>query len=121
MKGKIHLCGMVFYGRHGHHPEEKALGQRFIVDLTLTMDMGDAAARDDLNATVNYAEVYSLCRDLVEGTPVKLIETLADRILTAILDRHPRVLTAAIFLKKPAVPIAGVLEHVAVEAERSRG
>lgn len=120
MTGKIHLRGMVFYGRHGHHPEEKALGQRFIVDLTLTLDMTEAAANDDLNATVNYAEVYSLCRDMVEGMPVRLIETLADRILASVLERHPRVEAVSILVRKPAVPIAGALDYVAVEAERSR-
>ncbi|MDX2186746.1 MAG: dihydroneopterin aldolase [Opitutaceae bacterium] len=121
MNGIIHLRGMVFYGRHGHHPEENALGQRFTVDLSLELDMAEAAARDDLHSTVNYAEVYSLCRDIVEGKPVRLIETLADRILAAVLERHPRVSRARIELKKPSVPIAGALDHVAVEATRSRG
>jgi 7,8-dihydroneopterin aldolase/epimerase/oxygenase len=120
MNGTIHLKGMVFYGRHGHHPEEKALGQRFIVDLSLELDIREAAARDDLASTVNYAAVYSLCRDIVEGSPVRLIETLADRVLKAVLDSHPRVRRAHIEVRKPSVPIAGALEYVAVEASLSR-
>ncbi len=121
MQGTIHLRGLVFYGRHGHHPEEKALGQRFVLDLSLQVDMTEAASRDDLSATVNYAEVYALCRDIVEGLPVRLIETLADRLMTEILARHPRVQRVHLVLKKPSVPIAGALDYVAVEAERSRG
>lgn len=121
MNGTIHLRGMIFYGRHGHHPEENALGQRFIVDLSLDLDMADAAARDELAATVNYAAVYSQCKDIVEGSPVRLIETLADRLLRAVLERHPRVTRARVEVRKPSVPIAGALDHVAVEASRSRG
>ncbi|WP_404420672.1 dihydroneopterin aldolase [Nibricoccus sp. IMCC34717] len=120
MNGKIHLNGMVFYGRHGHHPEENALGQRFVVDLTLELDIAEAAARDELGATVNYAAVYSLCRDIVEGSPVRLLETLTDRVLKAVLERHPRVAAVHIEVRKPSVPIAGALEYVAVEASRHR-
>lgn len=120
MQGTIHLNGMVFYGRHGALPEEATLGQRFIVDLALRLDIAAAADHDDLSATVNYAEVYSLCRDVVEGEPVKLIETVAGRILRDVLVRFPRVTSARVLVRKPSVPIAGSLDHAAVEAELHR-
>jgi 7,8-dihydroneopterin aldolase/epimerase/oxygenase len=121
MKGKIHLQGLVFFGYHGCHHEETKLGQRFIVDLRLTTDMTEAAAHDLVGHTVNYVEVYSLCRDIVQGAPVHLLETLCDRLLTAVLAHHPRVEHVWVQVKKPAVPIPGALDWVAVEAERSRG
>lgn len=120
MKGTIHLRGMVFYGRHGHLPEEKVLGQRFVLDVSLVVDMAAAAANDDLHATVNYAAVYSECRDIVEGQPLRLLETLADRVLTRVLEVFPTVESVQVVVKKPSVPIAGALDYVAVEATRSR-
>ena len=42
----IALRGMVFYGFHGNRPEEQALGQRFVIDVVLTMDLSAAGASD---------------------------------------------------------------------------
>ncbi len=120
MKGKIHLQGLVFFGHHGCHHEETTLGQRFVLDVTLTTDMAEAARQDHVAATVNYVEVYEQCRAVVEGAPVHLLETLCDRLLTVLLEQHPRVERAWVKVTKPGVPIAGALDAVAVEAERSR-
>ena len=51
---------------------------------------------------------------------VKLLETLCDRLLTAILQECPRVSRVDLTIKKPSAPIPGVLEYVAVEASRDR-
>ena len=76
----IHLNEMEFYGYHGALPEETKLGQRFRVTVSLATDLSEAGKTDDLDKTVNYAEVYSVCRSIVEGEPVKLIETVAEKI-----------------------------------------
>jgi len=120
MNGRIQLKGMAFYGYHGHHPEESVRGQRFLVDLTLTCDFAAAAATDQLGATVDYVQVYEVCRRIVEHDRVKLLETLADRILVAVLADCPGVSRAEITIKKPAAPIPGVLDYVAVETSRER-
>jgi dihydroneopterin aldolase len=120
MQGRIHLKNMAFYGYHGHHPEENALGQRFQVDLILTSDATEAAATDSLGATVDYVRVYDLCRKVVEQERVKLLETLAGRIIDAILGACPRVERVEILIKKPAAPIPGTLDYVAFEATSDR-
>ena len=81
----IHLNEMKFYGYHGVLPEETKLGQRFCVTVSLATDLAAAGKTDDLDKTVNYAEVYELCQKIVEGEPVKLIETVAENIAGAIL------------------------------------
>lgn len=121
MQGRIQLKNMVFFGYHGHHPEENALGQRFLVDLTLVADASEAAAGDDLAAAVDYVRVYDLCRTVVERERVKLLETLAARIMGAILRECPRVLRVEVTIKKPAAPIPGPLDYVAFEASLERG
>ena len=63
---RITLMGMEFFGYHGVLPEENKLGQRFVVDLVLELDLHQAGLNDDLNATINYAEVYQEVRELVE-------------------------------------------------------
>jgi dihydroneopterin aldolase len=120
MTGKIHLKNMAFYGYHGALAEENALGQRFLVDLALTLDIGEASRTDQLVHTVDYVQIYALCRRIVEQERVKLLETLANHLLDAVLAACPRVQTAAIVVRKPSVPLGGPLDYVALETEKSR-
>lgn len=120
MTGRITLSNMVFYGYHGDLPEESKLGQRWIVDLVLTLDIAAAAASDDLNQTVDYTRVYAICRETVEKDRFKLIEALANHVIDRVLDASPIVDAVTITIKKPSVPIAGILDHVAVETSKTR-
>jgi len=82
----ISLVGIVLYGYHGARPEERTLGQRFIVDVDLHADLRVASRSDDLANTVNYSEVYQVVETIIGGEPVNLIETLAARIAEALLS-----------------------------------
>ena len=117
---RIIVAGMVFYGYHGVRPAERLTGQRFMVDLQVTRDLGAAGRSDDLGDTVSYSEIFRLVKDIVEGPPHNLIESLADAIASAVLDAHD-VDTVTVAVKKPEPPIAGaVLDYAGVEITRSR-
>ena len=120
MNGRIHLKNMVFYGYHGALAAENALGQRFFIDLVLTLDIAEAARTDELETTVDYVNVHAICREIVEHERVKLLETLANRLLDRVLAACPRVIEAEIIIKKPSVPMGGVLDYVAVETSKKR-
>jgi len=120
MTGRIHLKNMVFFGYHGARAEESTLGQRFLIDLVLTLDIAEAARTDDLNTTVDYAKVYTLCREIVERDRVKLLETLANHIIDRVLESSPRVTKVEIVIRKPSVPVGGALDYVAVETGKER-
>ena len=115
----IHLNEMQFYGYHGVLPEENKIGQRFGMTVSLATDLSKAGETDDLDKTVNYAEVYMICRDIVEGAPVKLIETVAEEVAKAILTSYSdKVLGVRINLVKPDPPIQGHYASVSVEITR---
>jgi len=120
MNGRIHLKNMVFYGYHGNLAEENALGQRFMIDLVMTLDIAEAAQTDNLHATVDYVKVYGICRQILEHDRVKLLETLANHLLDRILEACPRVTKAEIIIKKPSAPMGGVLDYVALETSKER-
>jgi dihydroneopterin aldolase len=120
MNGRIHLKNMTFYGYHGHLAEENALGQRFMVDLVLTLDIADAARTDALQHTVDYTQVFALCRDVLEQDRVKLLETLGSDIIDRILAKFERVQQVDIMIKKPSVPVPGALDYVALETSKAR-
>ncbi len=116
----IRLMGMEFYGHHGCLPAERAQGQRFIVDVVLTLPLQQAGRTDDLAATVNYAAVFQDVRAIVEGEPVNLLETVAERIAARLLARYAPVQTVTVTVHKPGAPIAGTFRDAAVEITRQR-
>ena len=117
---KIILSGMVFYGFHGANSEEKELGQRFIVDLEIEYDLRPAGATDALTDTVNYSRFYKAVKEVMEGPSLNLLEAVAQRIASGILELYP-VESVMVKLKKPEVPIKGsILDYAAVQICRRR-
>jgi dihydroneopterin aldolase len=119
---RILLEGMVFHGHHGTLPAERELGQPFVVDVELRLDLRPAGLSDDLAQTVDYSEVHRRAREIVEGAPVDLTETVAERLATAILQDHPSVEAVRVKVAKPHVRLDDtVLAGSAVEILRRRG
>lgn len=118
---RILLSEMVFHGRHGTLPAEHELGQPFVVSVELQLDLRPAGISDDLTKTVDYSEVHRMAREIVEGRPVQLVETLAERIAAAALDDHPTVEAVKVRVAKPHVRLGEtVLAGSAVEVLRRR-
>ncbi|MFP5335203.1 MAG: 2-amino-4-hydroxy-6-hydroxymethyldihydropteridine diphosphokinase [Actinomycetes bacterium] len=119
MPDRIELSGLRAKGFHGVFEDERRAGQEFVVDLVLHVDTREAAAGDDLAATVDYGAVARRVHDLVTGPPYDLIETLADRIAVACLE-HSRVEGVEVAVHKPQAPITVPFEDVIVRVTRRR-
>ncbi|MDP8269384.1 MAG: dihydroneopterin aldolase [Candidatus Tenebribacter davisii] len=117
---KIHLHEMVFYGYHGVHPEERKLGQRFIVNFSYETDAKHDAEIKSLQDTVDYTKVFSIIKHTMEEREFFLLEVCANTILDSILISFPNIIYADVRIKKPSVPINGSLDSVEVEMERDR-
>ena len=102
---------MAFYGFHGTDPNESKLGGRFYVDAVLVADLSTAGQSDRLEDTVNYEQVYRIIRDHVEGQRFNLLEALAQKIAVA---------KVTVRVRKPAVPLKGILDYTQVEVVRQR-
>ena len=110
----------MFYGFHGMNPAEQELGQRFIVDLTATLDLGQAGTSDMLEDTVSYTRLYQTVKEVMEGPSRKLLENAAETIAGRLLDQQD-ISAVQIRIKKPEVPMKGsVLDYAAVEIVRKR-
>jgi len=112
---------MKFYAYHGVFPEENRLGQQYKVDVEVLVDLQKAGQTDDLQYTVNYAEIYEIVKEKVEKERYQLIEALAENIATKILHHFPQVQETIIRLTKPNPPIPGQYDSVAIEIKRGRG
>ena len=112
---------MVFHGRHGTLPAERELGQPFVVDIELRLDLQPAGLSDDLARTVDYSEVHRQAKEIVEGPPVSLTETVAERIAGTVLENFPTVEAVRTKVAKPNVRLDDtVLIGSAVEVVRHR-
>jgi len=112
--GVVRLQNMTFFAHHGCLPAEQELGQTFQVDVELRLDLGAAAASDDLDRAVDYAEIYGVVEKVVCGSRFRLLEALAGAIARALAGRYrPEGLTVRV--RKPHPPIPGRLDCVEVE------
>ncbi|MDF2787238.1 dihydroneopterin aldolase [Neobacillus niacini] len=117
---KIFVNQMEFYGYHGVFPEETKLGQRFVVDLMVLVDLKKAGQTDELEYSVNYGELFQVCKEVVEGKPYKLVEAVAEKIAETVLGQFTLVSEVTIKVIKPDPPIPGHYQSVAVEITRGR-
>ncbi len=117
MPDRVLIHGVQFHGHHGVRAEERELGQRFVVDVELRLDLSPAAGTDNLAATVDYERVHALVVEVGTGERFNLLETLATRIASAILEGFP-VRQVTVRATKPSPPVAGILGGVSVEITR---
>jgi 7,8-dihydroneopterin aldolase/epimerase/oxygenase len=117
---RMMLKRMVFYGYHGVYPEENRLGQKYIVDLDLGLDLSRAAQSDDVADTINYADIHAVVKAIVEGAPVKLIETLTEKIASALFGTYTSIIKATVSVTKPNPPFDITFDGVTVELRRQR-
>lgn len=117
---KIHINGIKTYAYHGAIQEERVLGQYFITDLVLHVDLTNASKTDNLSETVHYGEVYNLVEEIVKGEPVSLIERLAGKINAELFDRYDKIIEVETTITKPNPPIDGNYDSVAITLQGKR-
>jgi len=120
MTDRVSVRNLRLRGRHGVLPEESRLGQEFQFDIDCAIDASVCAAEDDYTKAVCYASLCQIVRDVSDGGPFRLVETLADRVAGEILARHAPVIEAVVTIRKPAAPIEAQFDWVGVTVERRR-
>ena len=115
---KIEIRDLECFCHHGMLKEETALGQKFLVSVSLYTDTRRAGTHDDLTFSVDYAEVSHFVYDMMKNTEYKLVEAVAERIAREVLLRY-RVLDAVeVRIKKPWAPILLPMDTVALTIKR---
>ena len=117
---KIIIEDLEVYAYHGVAPEEKALGQMFLVCLELGVDLEKAAHKDRLGLTVSYSRICDTVEEILGKEKFDLIEAAAYAIILGIFERYPNIARVKVLLKKPWAPMGRHLKYAAVEMERTR-
>ncbi|XP_010557982.1 PREDICTED: dihydroneopterin aldolase 2 [Tarenaya hassleriana] len=118
---KLILRGLKFYGYHGAIPEERTLGQMFMLDIDAWTSLRKAGESDSLTDTISYVDIYSIAKEVVEGTPKNLLEAVAELIATKTLKAFPPITAVRVKLWKPNVALVqGHIDFLGVEIVRYR-
>jgi 7,8-dihydroneopterin aldolase/epimerase/oxygenase len=116
----ITLENMAFFGFHGTKPSEGELGGRFFVDVVMHADLSKPGRTDRLADTIDYERAFAIVRDHVEGKRFKLLEALAQNIADALLEAFKPLAQVEVRVRKPGVPIRGILDYTEIEVVRDR-
>lgn len=115
---KIYINNLEFIGFHGVFPEEKKLGQKFLVSLELIVDTREAGKTGDLTKSVHYGLVAQDVERVFLEKSIDLIETCAENIAEMVLKKYELVKEIKVTVKKPWAPLQLHFENVAVEISR---
>jgi dihydroneopterin aldolase len=119
MTDRIELRGLVVRGNHGVFDHERRDGQDFIVDITVWIDLANAAVSDELDDTFDYGVLAQRAAGIIGGPARNLIETVAAEIADDVMVDQ-RVHAVEVVVHKPQAPIPLTFADVAVVARRSR-
>ena len=120
MSDTIFINGVVIHARHGVMDHETEVGQRFVIDLELSVDLSESSRTDRLADTVSYSNVVATATAAFRDTNYKLLERAAGAVADAILAAFPRINTVEVTVHKPHAPIAAIFDDVGVILTRSR-
>lgn len=97
---------------------ERQILQPLLVDLKLWLDLSVAAASDDLQDTLNYAEICQLASTCIQQAKPQLIEHAAQLILHCLFTQYVKIDKINIIIRKPAIIPAA--QSVGIQLERQR-
>jgi len=115
---EIRVTGIKAFGYHGVLPHEATEGQDFIVDLLITLDLRAVSLSDDLQETINYADLAQIAHDNIVGERVQLIERLAGRIAEEISSAYSQITSVSVTVHKPHAPVTVDFEDISVTITR---
>jgi len=109
----IELKKMFFHAYHGATQQERIVGNNYRVDLKLFLDLSKAIESDNLDDTLNYADIFYLIKDEMD-IPSHLIEHITGRIVRKIKERYPQITKIKIRLAKINPPVEGEMKEAAI-------
>ena len=113
MKSFILLENIIFYAYHGVLPQERRVGNEYIVNLKINLDLSKAAESDVLEDTISYADVYEDVKAEMQ-IPSKLLENAAYRIIKRLKRKYKQIQNIEIKLSKRNPPMGAQLDCASV-------
>lgn len=97
---------------------ERQIIQPLLLDLLIRTSLEQASCSDELDDTLNYAEICQIAAEVIQKAQPKLIEHAARLVIQALFDAFPPIQSIEITIKKPA--IIAQAQSVGIRIERHR-
>jgi dihydroneopterin aldolase len=120
MSDTIFVNGLVLHAYHGVMPHEAKVGQPFVLDLVLNIDLSEASRSDTLKHTVSYEQLVKTASDAFCSRRYRLVEAAGGAVADTVLARYPAVDSIRVTVRKPHAPIAATFDDVGVVITRTR-
>ncbi len=117
---RIRIVDLEVFANHGVFPEERKLGQKFLVSCVLHIDLQRACASDRLSDSIDYGAVCRLIERTMRENTFDLIERAAEEVAQVVLVTYPAVKRIDLELKKPWAPIGISLGCASIEISREQ-
>ena len=121
MSDTVFVSGLLIHAHHGVMEHESKVGQRFVLDLELSIDLKDAARSDKLVDTVSSATIVETASHAFTARSHRLVEAAAGAVADALLAGFAAVTAVKVTVRKPHAPIAAIFADVGVTLNRTRG
>jgi 7,8-dihydroneopterin aldolase/epimerase/oxygenase len=120
MSDTVFVSGLLIHAHHGVMEHEAKVGQRFVLDLELALDLKGAARSDKLVDTVSYAAIVETASRAFTAQSHRLVEAAAGAVADALLAAFAAVSSVRVTVRKPHAPIAAIFADVGVTLVRAR-
>ena len=120
MTDTIFVSGLLIHAHHGVMAHEAKVGQRFVIDMEIAIDLARAAASDKLVDTVSYASIVETVTQAFTAKSYRLVEAAAGAVADAVLGASTRITAVKVTVHKPHAPIAAIFSDVGVTILRAR-
>lgn len=116
----LRIDGLALYAHHGVLEAERALGQRFFLDLVVTTEADRALHTDEIDESVHYGHVIEAATLIFTGRTFNLIEAAASAVADDLLDRFRKIVAVTVTVHKPSAPVPALIADISATVERRR-
>ena len=120
MSDHIFIKGLLVHAHHGVMAHEEKVGQRFMIDIELAIDLAPAGRSDKLADTASYSAIVETAARAFTRKSFRLVEAAAGQVAEAVLAAFPQVSSVRVTVHKPHAPIAAIFNDVGVSILRTR-
>lgn len=115
-RSKIYIRSLRMHAFHGVLPQERVVGNDYVVDVSAEYDISRAVATDNVADTLNYADMCKAINDEM-AVPSQLIEHVAGRVAERLFRLFPAITSLCLSITKVNPPMGADCGGAGVEIE----
>lgn len=113
METYILLENLRLYAYHGVGEQERIVGNHYLINLKVKVDITSAVKSDNLTDTISYADVFEIVKKEM-AISSQLLEHVAGRIVSALRKEYSQIEDIEIKISKNNPPMGADLDFASI-------